>query len=101
MYHKQYTKQDDSGAAFSRNLKQCKSRILYPVKLNFIYQGDRKTVLHMSKILYTGVLAEELSRGHEPHPTMVEWESAGGTDGERPAYLIIERDEDLDRVMAE
>lgn len=37
----------------------------------------------------------------EPHPTMVEWESAGGTDGERPAYLIIERDEDLDRVMAE
>lgn len=63
MYHKQYTKQDDSGAAFSRNLKKCKSRILYPVKLNFIYQGDRKTVLHMSKILYTGVLAEELSRG--------------------------------------
>ena len=40
-------------AQFLRNLRKCKPRILCPVRLDFMYQDDRKEVLHVEQVLYT------------------------------------------------
>lgn len=64
-------------------------------------QSDRKAVLHIYKMLYVWALVQQLLE-NEHHPTMRRLgKLSKTTDGEHFVYLIIELDEDPDRIMAE